>query len=167
MGGTLVGVARANQLIKRERLSEQTVLRMFSFFSRHEVDKQAEGFRPGEDGYPSPGRVAWGLWGGDPGFSWARAKRRQIMADEKAKTVAVGDFVEWDSSGGMARGRITRIVRTGKLKVPGTSFTLNATEDDPAVLIRIYSRNSDGEWSATSTIVGHRVSTLSKIPDLD
>lgn len=167
VGGTLVGVARANQLIKRERLSEQTVLRMFSFFSRHEVDKQAEGFRPGEDGYPSPGRVAWGLWGGDPGFSWARAKRRQIMADEKAKTVAVGDFVEWDSSGGMARGRITRIVRTGKLKVPGTSFTLNATEDDPAVLIRIYSRNSDGEWSATSTIVGHRVSTLSKIPDLD
>ena len=25
--------------------------------SRHEVDKKAEGFRPGEDGYPSPGRA--------------------------------------------------------------------------------------------------------------
>lgn len=167
VGGTLVGVARANQLVNRENLSESTVLRMYSFFARHEVDKQAEGFRPGEDGYPSPGRVAWGLWGGDPGFSWARAKRRQIMADDKAVTVKVGDFVEWDSSGGMARGRITRIVRSGTLKVPGTDFTLNATEDDPAVLIRIYGKDKDGKWAATTTIVGHRVSTLTKIPDLD
>lgn len=89
------------------------------------------------------------------------------MADDKAVTVKVGDFVEWDSSGGMARGRITRIVRSGTLKVPGTDFTLNATEDDPAVLIRIYGKDKDGKWAATTTIVGHRVSTLTKIPDLD
>lgn len=77
-GGTLVGVTRANQLKNREPLSPNTVKRMFSFFSRHEVDKQAEGFRQGEDGFPSAGRVAWGLWGGDAGFSWSRRKVAEI-----------------------------------------------------------------------------------------
>lgn len=73
-GGTRVGLARANQLKNKTELSPSTVRRMFSFFSRHEVDKQAQGFSPGEEGYPSPGRVAWALWGGDAGFSWSRAK---------------------------------------------------------------------------------------------
>lgn len=71
-GGTRIGLTRANQIVNGENLSEETVKRMFSYFSRHEVDKQAEGFEPGEDGYPSPGRVAWGLWGGDAGYSWSR-----------------------------------------------------------------------------------------------
>lgn len=71
-GGTEVGVARARDISDGDNLSEDTVKRMFSFFSRHEVDKEAEGFRPGEDGYPSAGRIAWALWGGDAGFAWSR-----------------------------------------------------------------------------------------------
>lgn len=78
-GGTRVGLARANQLVRRENLSESTVLRMYSFFSRHAVDKQATGFNSGEEGFPSPGRVAWDLWGGDSGESWSKSKRDQIM----------------------------------------------------------------------------------------
>ena len=81
-GGTRVGLARANQIVNGETLSEDTILRMYSFFSRHEVDKQAEGFNAGEEGFPSAGRVAWDLWGGDAGFRWATAKRNQIMGDE-------------------------------------------------------------------------------------
>lgn len=77
-GGTEVGVARAVQLKNRENLSEDTVKRMHSFFSRHEVDKQAEGFSRGEDGFPSAGRIAWGLWGGDAGQKWARRKTAEI-----------------------------------------------------------------------------------------
>lgn len=71
-GGTRVGLARANQLANKENLSFDTVVRMYSFFSRHEVDKKAEGFNSGEDGFPSNGRVAWDLWGGDEGFTWSR-----------------------------------------------------------------------------------------------
>lgn len=78
-GGTRVGLARANQLVRRENLTESTVLRMYSFFSRHEVDKRATGFNSGEEGFPTPGRVAWDLWGGDGGYSWSRSKRDQIM----------------------------------------------------------------------------------------
>ena len=161
-GGTTVGVARANQLMNKERLSIDTVKRMYSFFSRHEVDKQAEGFRQGEKGYPSAGRIAWALWGGDSGFSWSRKVRNQIEREEGKKAEAddlkIGDMVSWDSSGGRARGKITRIVRNGKLPVPDTDFTLNATEDNPAALIRVY---QGGEPS--DVIVGHRFATLRKL----
>ena len=77
-GGTRIGATRASQIVRKQRLSPSTVKRMFSFFSRHEVDKEAQGFRPGEDGYPSNGRIAWALWGGDAGFSWSRKVAGQI-----------------------------------------------------------------------------------------
>lgn len=86
-GGTLVGLARANQLKDREPLSASTVLRMYSFFSRHEVDKRATGFNSGEEGFPSKGRVAWDLWGGDGGYSWSKAKRNQIMREREGKAL--------------------------------------------------------------------------------
>ena len=85
-GGTAVGLARANQLKNKENLTESTVLRMHSFFSRHAVDKQATGFSSGEEGFPSKGRVAWDLWGGDGGASWSEQKRNQIMRDRQSKT---------------------------------------------------------------------------------
>lgn len=82
----------------------------------------------------------------------------------------VGDFVRWDSSGGTAQGRIERIVTEGQLDIPDSDFTLNASEDDPAALIRIYqeSENEDGqmEWGETERLVGHRFSTLDKIDPL-
>jgi HK97 family phage portal protein len=92
-GGTAVGVARANQLVAKERLSISTVKRMYSFFSRHEVDKRAEGFRQGEEGYPSAGKIAWLLWGGDSGFAWSKRKRQQIMTEED-KEFALQNHVE-------------------------------------------------------------------------
>ena len=55
---------------------------MFSFFSRHEVDKEAEGFFQGQEGYPSPGRVAWDLWSGDAGFDWSRNIVQKLKDDE-------------------------------------------------------------------------------------
>lgn len=91
-GMTPVGVARANQLIDRERLSPDTVRRMKSFFARHEVDKEAQGFRRGEDGWPSNGLIAWLGWGGDEGQRWANRKadeldkeRGKSYAEQKAK----------------------------------------------------------------------------------
>jgi len=83
-GGTRVGLARANQIVNGEQLSEDTILRMYSFFSRHEVDKKAEGFNSGEEGFPSPGRVAWDLWGGDAGFRWSTSKRDAMQPDGKS-----------------------------------------------------------------------------------
>jgi hypothetical protein len=83
---------------------------------------------------------------------------RERGSKAEADSLKLGDMVSWGSSGGRAKGKITRIVRSGKLSVPKTSFTLNATEDNPACLIRVY---RDDE--PTDTIVGHRFSTLRKL----
>jgi uncharacterized protein YfkK (UPF0435 family) len=77
-GGTMVAVARARSIVNGQNLSLDTIKRMNSFFARHEVDKKAEGFSPGEEGYPSAGAIAWKLWGGDPGQSWAKKKVQEI-----------------------------------------------------------------------------------------
>ena len=83
-GGTSVGVARANQLSNKQKLSVSTIKRMYSFFARHESDKAGKGFRQGEEGYPSAGRIAWALWGGNAGQSWSKKKRDQIEREENS-----------------------------------------------------------------------------------
>lgn len=86
-GGTAVGIARARDIANGKALSPETVMRMASFFARHEVDKKGKGFTPG-DGFPSNGRIAWALWGGDAGASWSRKMSDQI---KRARTAAVVD----------------------------------------------------------------------------
>ncbi len=87
-GGTAVGIARARDLANGTRLSPSTMRRMKAFFDRHEVDKKGKGFSPGEEGFPSNGRIAWALWGGDPGYAWARKVVGQLnSADRKAKAM--------------------------------------------------------------------------------
>jgi hypothetical protein len=73
-GGTEVGVARARDIANRRNLSEKTVRRMKAYFDRHASDSKAEGYEVGEDGFPSAGRIAWDLWGGDPGKTWSERK---------------------------------------------------------------------------------------------
>lgn len=71
-GGTEVGVARARDISNKRNLSFDTVQRMNSYFSRHEIDKEAIGWEDGEEGFPTAGRIAWQLWGGDAGRDWAK-----------------------------------------------------------------------------------------------
>jgi len=70
-GGTAIGIARARDIVNGRNLPLRTVKRVKAYFDRHEIDKQGQGWSPGEDGYPSNGRIAWALWGGDPGRTWA------------------------------------------------------------------------------------------------
>lgn len=76
-GFTAVGRARAAQLARGAEVSEETIARMRSYFARHQNDKKAEGFNRGEPGFPSPGRVAWDAWGGDPGEIWVNGLRKE------------------------------------------------------------------------------------------
>jgi hypothetical protein len=85
---------------------------------------------------------------------------------EKAKSIKTGDSVSWSSSGGTARGKVTKIITGGSEPVPGSSFKITGTPEDPGALIRVYRATSDGKYEATDTIVGHKVSTLTKIPAL-
>lgn len=72
-GGTEVGVQRAYQLINSDYIDLGTIKKMYSFFSRHEIDKSSKAWKEAEaKGEWSPGKVAWGLWGGDSGFAFAK-----------------------------------------------------------------------------------------------
>ena len=179
-GGTEVARRRATQILSGNELSADVVIQMSAWFARHSVDKEAEGFRPGEDGYPSNGRVAWAAWGGDAGKSFSDAKSARIKElrnnDAMPKTkrtakraepdeLSVGDYVRWNASGGVARGQIDRIVRDGTINVPDSSFEITGTEDDPAALISVF-REDDGEYEKTDVQVGHKFSTLTKIDSL-
>ena len=87
-GGTPVGWARARDIANGEDLSPDTIGRMVSYFARHEVDKQGEGWSPGEQGYPSNGRIAWALWGGDAGKAWAGKVKRQMDSRDNVERIA-------------------------------------------------------------------------------
>ena len=68
--GTAVGWGRASDIVAGRSMSLSTVKRMYSFFSRHEVDKKGKDFYNTSN--PSNGRIMWDAWGGDAGFSWSR-----------------------------------------------------------------------------------------------
>ena len=88
--GTAVGWTRAGQLARGETLSLSTVKRMYSFFSRHEVDKKGKDWDNAEN--PSNGKIMWLAWGGDAGFSWSR----KIVEREKnmKKSLEVNELVD-------------------------------------------------------------------------
>jgi hypothetical protein len=88
--GTMVGWTRAGQLARGESLSLSTVKRMYSFFSRHEVDKKGKDWDNAEN--PSNGKIMWLAWGGDAGFSWSR----KIVEREKnmKKSLEANEVVE-------------------------------------------------------------------------
>lgn len=77
-GGTSVGLGSARRLAQGGVASPEFVRKVSRYFPRHEGYLRAEGGSPGEDGYPSNARIAWNLWGGTPGWIWARSKVRQL-----------------------------------------------------------------------------------------
>lgn len=84
--GTPVGWGRATDIVQGRSMSLSVVKRMYSFFSRHEVDKKGKDFYNTDN--PSNGRIMWDAWGGDAGFTWSRGivdresdKQRNLMSD--------------------------------------------------------------------------------------
>ena len=71
-------VAWARRLAKGAAISPKKVRAMRAWLKRHETDKSGEGYTPGEPGFPSPGRVARALWGGDAAVTWSNKLVEQI-----------------------------------------------------------------------------------------
>lgn len=77
-GGTEVGVRRAEQLAERREVSAADVKAMHSYFARHAVDKNGKTHSWDSKSDPSAGYIAWLLWGGDAGKTWADRKRKTL-----------------------------------------------------------------------------------------
>ena len=88
-GGTPVGLNTARTLAKGGQIGIEKVRHIAKYFPRHEIDKKAQGYQPGEKGFPSRGRIAWALWGGDAGWRWAQA----IVERENKKSLTADGYV--------------------------------------------------------------------------
>jgi hypothetical protein len=93
-GGTPVGMNTARALAKGGQIGIRKIRHIAKYFPRHEVDKKGTGYSPGEKNYPSNGRIAWALWGGDAAQSWASAivERENKKAQNNAITASF-DFI--------------------------------------------------------------------------
>jgi len=75
-----VGKQRANQLAKGEAISEDTIRRMYSYLSRHEVDlESSKGYGDG------CGKLMYDSWGGKSALSWAEAKVKAMDKEKMSK----------------------------------------------------------------------------------
>lgn len=77
------GVQRAVNLKNQDTLSPSTVKRMKAFFDRHSAyKKNHKKTKPYSKSY-----ISWLLWGGDPGYRWAKKIVNQMeVADNKEKS---------------------------------------------------------------------------------
>ncbi|HEY7823040.1 MAG TPA: DUF2945 domain-containing protein, partial [Acidimicrobiia bacterium] len=114
--------------------------------------------------YSEDGQRSFGCY---PTREQAEERLQQIHYFEQDKQlIREGSFVSWNSSGGRARGQVEHVMTEGILGIPDSEFQINAEPDDPAVLIRIWREFADG-WQATETLVGHKMSTLTRIEPLN
>jgi hypothetical protein len=77
-------IAWAKKLAAGDPITPEKVRLMNAWLARHAVDLDAEGAKPGDDGYPSPGRVAWALWGGDAAVPWSAKLVAAMDAEDSA-----------------------------------------------------------------------------------
>jgi len=75
----------------------------------------------------------------------------------KKHSLRIGSIVIWRHRGGRATGKIIKIIKKGKLKIPNSRFSLNADLDEPVALVRLI---KDDEL--TGIFVGHRLSSLKR-----
>lgn len=90
-GGTSVGLNTARTLAKGGQIGIRKIRHIAKYFPRHEVDKQGKGWKPGQDNFPSNGRIAWALWGGDAGRRWSSAI---VKREEDSLTAGAYGFVK-------------------------------------------------------------------------
>jgi hypothetical protein len=89
-GGTSVGLNTARTLARGGQIGIKKVRHIAKYFPRHEVDKKGTGYKPGQKNYPSNGRIAWALWGGDAARSWASAIVERENKKAKSNSIIAG-----------------------------------------------------------------------------
>jgi HK97 family phage major capsid protein len=133
-GGTDVAARRASQILSGDELSPDTVITMAAWFARHEVDKQGEGFSPDEDGYPSPGRVAWAAWGGDAGQTWSTAKGESIKKARGERSIEARPYPNEHAARLRDPDQFERFRRESDAGGAGVDFIYGIRGDQPMVI---------------------------------
>ena len=83
--GTPVGWQRANQLASGEAISDDVLVRTFSFLSRAKVYDQGKFFD--EDGKEICGSIMFAAWGGNPMLNWAKRTIEKMKEDKDERHI--------------------------------------------------------------------------------
>ena len=114
-GGTPVGLNTARTLASGNQIGIRKIRHIAKYFPRHEVDKRAKGYKPGEVGYPSNGRIAWALWGGDAAQSWASAIVERENKKLKSNSSLVSSYYPIDEFKTPQRHDLDSFMKPGQL----------------------------------------------------
>jgi hypothetical protein len=63
-------------------------------------------------------------------------------------------------------GQVVHVMREGMLGVPGGEYTLEASEENPAVLIQLFEQEENGYWESTNLYTGCMMSLMVAIDPL-
>jgi HK97 family phage prohead protease len=150
--GVVARTIREATAMAQGNVSEDKVVRASAWAARHRADLDAEGARPGEDGYPTPGAVAHLLWGIPTG---ARYSDAVAWFDRKAEQV------KDDRSIGMEVTPVTPRTKgsdvefrsfTGELRAEGDGMTFSgyaAVFNSPSEPLPFIERIAPGAFSKT------------------
>ena len=157
--------------------SEDKVTRMAAWYARHMTDldsPRADAYLAGEADRPSPGQVAWLLWGGDLGanrgraMAWAERTRDRIakVAGSAARVGSAYLYAVPKPPGPteFGTGVAVQVFRTGTIERAGD--TREASTDDPAVLLQVYSVDEDRRLTRTDRQVLRSASELRAAGDI-
>jgi hypothetical protein len=89
----------------------------------------------------------------------------KLQEIEKAKSVSVGDHVLFavpkpPDKTESAHGVVERVERSGKVTLPGTNETVEASSDNPVAVVRVYATNENGKRTRTDRRVAKPFSSL-------
>ena len=147
-------VTWATRMVNGEDISPEKARKMRAWLARHEVDKEGEGFYPGQDGFPSPGRVAWALWGGDPAVGWSKKLVSQMdKADEGNRSAnKVGGIWSRDEAENYSEVREQML-----------GLHISCRKDD--IFQRAARTYMPSDWQSPSRFDGYRTIDLSALAD--
>ena len=170
-------VREARQMASGD-ISADKVRRMAAWLARHATDlnsPRADDYLSGKRERPTPGQVAWLLWGGDIGKAnrdraqaWAERKVEQLIREGELDKASAGQIREGvtvqyavpkpPDPTEYATGIVESVVREGSVTIGGE--TLEATADDPVARVRVYVKVNDDEYQRTDRLVPRNASQL-------
>lgn len=170
-------VREARQMVSGD-ISADKVRRMAAWLARHATDlnsPRADDYLSGKRERPTPGQVAWLLWGGDIGKAnrdraqaWAERKVEQLIREGELDKASAGQIREGvtvqyavpkpPDPTEYATGIVESVVREGSVTIGGE--TLEATADDPVARVRVYVKVNDDEYQRTDRLVPRNASQL-------
>lgn len=175
---------REARAMARGNVTPDKVRRMAAWFARHKPDldsPRADAYLRGESERPTPGQVAWLLWGGPIGrdrmraMEWAERKRDQLIEEgelEKAtaRQIRVGVAVQYPvpkppDPTTFATGIVEEVARNGEVTLNGQKK--QASPEDPVAFVRIYARLDDDMFQRTDRVVLRNASELRVVASIE